>query len=64
MLPLALFGTLQFGLGLLLMTIGARMISATNSALIGSLENTLAAVWVWLAFSEVPTFAAWIGAAS
>ncbi|WP_264478544.1 hypothetical protein [Microvirga rosea] len=51
-------------MGLLLMTIGARMISATNSALIGSLENTLAAVWVWLAFSEVPTFAAWIGAAS
>jgi drug/metabolite transporter (DMT)-like permease len=61
LLPLALFGTIQFGLGLLLMTIGTRMISATNSALIGSLENPLAPVWVWLAFNEAPTFAACIG---
>lgn len=61
LLPLALFGMIQFGLGLLLMTIGTRMISATSSALIGSLENPLAPIWVWLAFNEVPTFAAWIG---
>ena len=43
---LMLFGTAQFGLGLLLLTIGTRMISATRSALVGSLETPLAPVWV------------------
>jgi drug/metabolite transporter (DMT)-like permease len=52
-LYLMLFGTIQFGLGALLVTIGTRMISATRSALIGSLETPLAPVWVWLAFGEV-----------
>jgi drug/metabolite transporter (DMT)-like permease len=58
---LFLFGTVQFGLGLLLLTVGTRMISATSSALIGSFENPLAPFWVWLAFSERPTIATWIG---
>jgi drug/metabolite transporter (DMT)-like permease len=61
LLHLALFGTVQFGLGLLLMTIGTRLISATSSALIGSLENPLAPFWVWLAFKETPTLATWVG---
>src|SRR4249920_1223444 len=51
---LALFGTTQFGLGLLLLTIGTRLISATRSALIGALETPLAPALVWLAFGEVP----------
>ncbi|CAN7212834.1 DMT family transporter [Bosea sp. LjRoot9] len=58
---LFLFGTVQFGLGLLLMTTGTRLISATRSALIGSMENPLAPLWVWLAFSERPSLSAWIG---
>lgn len=61
LLGLIAFGTLQFGLGLLLMTLGTRLISATRSALIGSLENPLAPLWVWLAFGERPTMASLIG---
>ncbi len=51
---LALFGTTQFGLGLLLLTLGTRLVSATCAALIGTLEVPLAALWVWLAFAETP----------
>lgn len=61
MAELALFGTAQFGLGLLLMTVGTRLITATRSALIGSLENPLAPLWVWLVFSEAPSPSTWIG---
>jgi drug/metabolite transporter (DMT)-like permease len=53
---LALFGA-QFGLGLLMLTLGTRLISATRSALIGNLEIPLAPAWVWLAFNEVPSAA-------
>ncbi|MCZ0737948.1 DMT family transporter [Phreatobacter sp. AB_2022a] len=58
---LALFGTVQFGLGLLLLTLGARLVSSMRAALIGILENPLAPLWVWLAFGERPTAAAWLG---
>lgn len=60
---LVLFGTCQFGLGLLLLTIGTRLISATRSALIGALETPLAPALVWLAFGEVPSLATCIGGA-
>jgi drug/metabolite transporter (DMT)-like permease len=58
---LAQFGTTQFGLGLLLLTLGTRLISATRSALLGNLEVPLGPLWVWLAFGEVPAFATFIG---
>lgn len=58
---LALFGTLQFGLGLLLLTVGTRLISATRSALIGALETPLAPALVWLAFGEVPSLMTCVG---
>ena len=58
---LALFGICQFGLGLLLLTVGTRLISATRSALIGALETPLAPTLVWLAFGEVPALATAIG---
>jgi drug/metabolite transporter (DMT)-like permease len=61
LLYLMLFGAAQFGLGLLLLTIGTRMISATRSALIGSLETPLAPAWVWLAFGEVPSPSTCVG---
>jgi drug/metabolite transporter (DMT)-like permease len=60
---LVLFGATQFGLGLLLLTIGTRMISATRSALIGCLDTPLAPIWVWLAFGEAPALATWVGGA-
>jgi drug/metabolite transporter (DMT)-like permease len=60
---LVLFGTVQFGLGLLLLTLGTRLISATQSALIGSLETPLAPLWVWLAFGETPPLMTCIGGA-
>jgi drug/metabolite transporter (DMT)-like permease len=60
---LVLFGTTQFGLGLLLLTAGTRLISATRSALIGALETPLAPALVWLAFAEVPPLATCLGGA-
>jgi drug/metabolite transporter (DMT)-like permease len=60
---LVLFGTAQFRLGLLLLTLGTRLISATRSALIGSLETPLAPLWVWLGFGEVPSLMTGVGGA-
>lgn len=51
---LALFGITNMGLGLIFFTIGARMIPAVQTALIGALDAPLAPVWVWLAFGETP----------
>ena len=58
---LVLFGTTQFGLGLLLLTLGTRLISATRSALIANLEVPLGPIWVWLGFGELPAVATFIG---
>jgi len=63
MLYLGLFGVTQFGLGLLLLTLGARLISATETALIQASEVPLGPLWVWLAFREVPALTTWIGGA-
>lgn len=60
---LMLFGVTQFGLGLLLLTVGLRTVSSTRSALIGILETPLAAAWVWIAFGEVPAVATITGGA-
>lgn len=57
------FGTTQFGLGLLLLTIGSRRIPATRASLLGNLELPFAPLWVWLAFGEAPSIAATIGGA-
>jgi drug/metabolite transporter (DMT)-like permease len=56
-----LFGMTQFGLGLLLLTLGTRLIAAARSALISALEVPLACLWVWLAFGEAPSPAAIVG---
>jgi drug/metabolite transporter (DMT)-like permease len=55
LIRLGLFGTTQFGLGLLLLTIGSRLISATRASLLANLELPFAPLWVWLAFGEVPS---------
>lgn len=54
MLELALFGSCQLGLGLILLTLGMRRVTATQGALIGLLDTPLAPLWVWLAFAETP----------
>lgn len=58
---LILFGTIQFGLGLVLLTLGTRLISATRTSLIGRLQIPLAPAWVWLAFGETPSTATCFG---
>ena len=63
MVDLALFGVTQFGLGLVLLTLGTRLVSATESALVNTLEVPLAALWVWLAFAELPTWSTLAGGA-
>lgn len=51
---LTLFGLTTFSIGLPLFTLGARLLPAIETALIGSLETPLAPLWVWLAFRETP----------
>ena len=60
---LALFGAGQIGLGLILLTIGARLIPAAQVALISLLEVVLGPLWVWLAVGERPAVATVIGGA-
>jgi drug/metabolite transporter (DMT)-like permease len=54
-------GAGQIGLGLALLTIGARLISAAEVALITLLEIVLGPLWVWLAYSERPSTATLVG---
>jgi drug/metabolite transporter (DMT)-like permease len=61
MLWLLLFGTTQFGLGLILLTVGGRLVTATENALIGTLETPLAVAWVWLCFGETPSVTSFAG---
>jgi drug/metabolite transporter (DMT)-like permease len=61
LLKLFLFGTTQFGLGLVFLTVGGQMVSATENALINTLETPLAVAWVWVCFVEVPTITSFIG---
>ncbi len=60
---LVLFGSVQFGLGLLFLTLGSRLISAPRTALISVLDTPLAPLWVWLAFAEMPATATLFGGA-
>ncbi len=61
LLVLAVFGSVQIGLGLLLLTAGAQLIPAAEVALISLLEVVLGPLWVWLARSERPANATIIG---
>ncbi len=58
---LAIFGFCQMTLGLTLFVVGARLIPAAQTALIGALETPLAPLWVWLAFGELPSRLAFVG---
>jgi drug/metabolite transporter (DMT)-like permease len=63
LLTLALLGAVQIGLGLVFLTIGARLIPAAQVALITLLEVVLGPLWVWIALSERPDSATLAGGA-
>lgn len=58
---LALMGSVQLGLGCMLMTLAARHLAAAEIALLSLLEPVLGPVWVWLGIGERPTDVALIG---
>jgi drug/metabolite transporter (DMT)-like permease len=60
---LVLLGSCQIGLGLMLLTVGARLIPAAEVALISLLEIVLGPLWVWIALSERPSGATLAGGA-
>ena len=60
---MVLLGVTQIGLGLAFLTMGARLIPATEVALISLLEVVLGPLWVWLALSERPSNATFVGGA-
>lgn len=62
LLILALFGLVNSAVGLALFTIGAKLLPAVETALIGSLDSPLAPLWVWIAFDETPSVNTMIGA--
>jgi len=63
LLLLALFGSGQLGLGMILFTAGARRIPVAEAALIAVLESVLGPVWVWLAIGENPGLPSLLGGA-
>jgi drug/metabolite transporter (DMT)-like permease len=63
MVALAALGIGQIGLGLVFLTIGARLIPAAEVALITLLEVVLGPLWVWMAIDERPSTATLIGGA-
>jgi drug/metabolite transporter (DMT)-like permease len=63
LLALAALGGGQIGLGLVFLTIGARLIPAAQVALITLLEVVLGPIWVWLAVGERPSTATLVGGA-
>jgi drug/metabolite transporter (DMT)-like permease len=58
---LAALGVGQMGLGLALLTIGARLIPPAQVAIISLLEVVLGPLWVWLAYEERPSAATFAG---
>jgi len=61
MFHLALFGIVQFGLGLIFRTLAIRHITALRSSLLERLQTVLGPFWVWLAFAEAPPVTTIVG---
>ncbi|MGH6961127.1 MAG: DMT family transporter, partial [Dongiaceae bacterium] len=51
---MTLFGAGQMAVGLILFTVGVRLVPAAEAALISVLETILGPIWVWLLFGENP----------
>jgi len=60
---LAALGIGQIGLGMVLLTVGARLIPAAQVGLITLLEVVLGPLWVWLALDERPSTLTLVGGA-
>ena len=60
-LLLVLLGVCQMGLGLAFVTMGARLLPASEVALITLLEVVLGPLWVWISISEQPAATAIAG---
>jgi drug/metabolite transporter (DMT)-like permease len=60
---LAALGVGQMGVGLALLTVGARLIPPAQVAVISLLEIVLGPLWVWLAYDERPSAATVAGGA-
>ena len=60
-LVLAALGVGQMGVGLALLTVGARLIPPAQVAVISLLEIVLGPLWVWLAYQERPSAATVVG---
>ena len=58
-----ILGSLQFGMGFLLLTLGAKYIPAADTALFALSESILNPLWVWLFINEVPTPLSLLGSA-
>lgn len=56
------FGS-QFGTGQSLLMLGTRLVPATVSALIGTLDAPLAPLWVWMVADKVPSWQTLVGGA-
>jgi drug/metabolite transporter (DMT)-like permease len=63
LLVLAALGAGQIGLGLIFLTLGARLIPAAQVGLITLLEVVLGPLWVWLALDEHPGTLTLVGGA-
>lgn len=50
-----LLGSVQFGAGFILVTLGTRYVPAAEVALLSLTETVLAPIWVWLFVNEVPS---------
>jgi drug/metabolite transporter (DMT)-like permease len=60
---LVFFGIGQFSGGFLMFMIGARLIPAAETALLGMLETVLGPIWVWLVLNERPGSGTMLGGA-
>ena len=58
---LALFGLVNSAIGTVFFTLGAKLLPAIETGLIGALDAPLAPIWVWLAFGERPSAATILG---
>jgi drug/metabolite transporter (DMT)-like permease len=58
-----LLGVFQMGLGLALLTVGARLLPPAEVALLSLLEVVLGPLWVWLAYGEKPAATTLVGGA-
>lgn len=61
LIVIALMGTVQVTLGLILFTVGSRSVPAAQLSLIGLIEPALSPLWAWLAASELPPLLTFAG---